>query len=72
MTQPHALTAGTASPLPDTRGQNLYAADPTLAALLKLSVAPEVFACVEPHLAQLGALAGGRLDALAGTADHRA
>ena len=70
MTQPTAVSAGTASALPDTRGQNLYAADPALAALLKLSVPPEVFACAEPHLARLGALAGGRLDALAGAADH--
>ena len=56
--------------LPDTRGANLYRADPALPALLKLCVTPEVFACVEPHLDRLGALAGGRLDALAGTADH--
>ncbi len=70
MTTLPAATTGAASPLPDTRGQNLYAADPALGAVLKLSVSPEVFNCVEPHLFQLGALAGGRLDALAGTADH--
>ena len=59
-----------ASAVPDARGQNLYRADPALPALLKLCVSPEVFACVEPHLDRLGELVGGRLDALAGTADH--
>ena len=59
-----------ASALPDSRGSNAYRADPTLAALLKLCVAPEVFACVEPHLERLGGLVGGRLDALAGSADR--
>ena len=65
--QPHFLAA---SALPDSRGINAYRADPVLAALLKLYVSPEVFACVEPHLDHLGELVGGRLDALAGTADH--
>lgn len=59
-----------ASALPDTRGINAYRADPALAAVLKLSVSPDVFACVEPHLDRLGELVGGRLDLLAGTADH--
>jgi len=59
-----------ATPVPDTRGQNLYAADPVLPALLRLYLAPELLVHIEPHLAQLGALAGGRLDALAGTADR--
>jgi alkylation response protein AidB-like acyl-CoA dehydrogenase len=58
------------SPVPDTRGQNLYQADPVLPALLKLYLAPDLFAHIEPHLVHLGALAGGRLDALAGTADR--
>ena len=70
MTPSHPSSAGIASPLPDTRGQNLYDADPALAALLKLCVSPEVFACAEPHLERLGGLAGGRLDALAGSADR--
>jgi acyl-CoA dehydrogenase len=65
--QPHFLAA---SALPDSRGINAYRADPALAALLKLYVSPDVFACVEPHLDRLGELVGGRLDALAGTADH--
>ena len=56
--------------VPDTRGANLYRADPALADLLKLCVAPALFAHIEPHLDCLGALAGGRLDVLAGTADR--
>ena len=59
-----------ATALPDSRGSNLYRADPALAELLKLCVAPDLFAHIAPHLDRLGALAGGRLDALAGTADH--
>ena len=58
------------SAIPDTRGSNFYRADPALAALLKLSIAPDLFAHLEPHLDRLGALAGGRLDSLAGTADR--
>ncbi len=69
MTTHTQLSTG-ASAVPDARGQNLYRADPALPALLKLCVTPEVFACVEPHLDRLGALAGSRLDTLAGTADH--
>ncbi len=59
-----------ATPVPDTRGVNLYRADPALPALLKLCVAPELFTHIEPILDRLGALAGGRLDMLAGTADR--
>ncbi len=59
-----------ATALPDSRGGNLYRADPALAELLKLCIAPALFAHVEPHLDRLGALAGGRLDELAGTADR--
>jgi len=56
--------------VPDTRGQNLYHADPVLPALLRLYLTPALLAHVEPRLAELGALAGGKLDALAGTADR--
>ena len=59
-----------ATPVPDTRGANLYRADPALPALLKLCVAPDLFTHIEPILDHLGALAGGRLDMLAGTADR--
>ena len=56
--------------VPDTRGQNLYRADPVLEPLLRLYLAPELFALIAPKLDRLGALAGGRLDELAGTADR--
>ena len=59
-----------AAAVPDTRGANLYRADPAHAALLKLCIAPDLFAHVEPYLERLGALAGGRLDELAGSADR--
>ena len=73
--RPGAIGAGTSKPalgsaLPDTRGSNFYRADPALAALLKLSITPELFAHLEPHLDRLGALAGSRLDDLAGAADR--
>ena len=70
MTMRDSASPQAASTVADTRGANLYRADPALADLLKLCVAPELFAHVEPHLDRLGALAGGRLDALAGTADR--
>jgi alkylation response protein AidB-like acyl-CoA dehydrogenase len=59
-----------AGQIPDSRGSNLYRADPALGALLRLCVSPELFAHIEPHLDRLGALAGGRLDDLAGSADR--
>ena len=66
-----AVTAPTmGEAIPDTRGSNFYQTDPALAAILKLCIAPELFAHLEPHLDRLGALAGGKLDALAGTADR--
>ena len=63
--QPGKIVAGTPKPalgsaLPDTRGSNFYRADPALAALLKLSITPELFAHLEPHLDRLGALEIGR------------
>ena len=70
MTMRDSASPQAASTVADTRGANLYRADPALADLLKLCVAPELFAHIEPHLDRLGALAGGRLDALAGTADR--
>lgn len=62
--------AQTATPMADTRGSNLYRVDAGLPALLKLCIAPDLFAHLEPHLDRLDELAGGRLDALAGNADR--
>jgi len=56
--------------IPDSRGLNLYRADPMLARLASLYLPADLCAHLQPHLDRLGALAGGRLDELAGTADR--
>ncbi|HTW69693.1 MAG TPA: acyl-CoA dehydrogenase family protein [Acetobacteraceae bacterium] len=56
--------------VPDSRGVNLFRADPSLARLAALYVPPDLYRHLEPHLDRLGALAGGRLDELAGQADR--
>ncbi|KPK07859.1 MAG: isovaleryl-CoA dehydrogenase, partial [Betaproteobacteria bacterium SG8_39] len=57
------------SALPDSRGLNLYSADPSYAALLALYLPGALHAHLQPHFERLGLLAGGELDALAHTAD---
>ena len=59
-----------AQALPDSRGINLYQADPSFAALLGLYLDPELQRHLAPHLDQLGALAGSELDVLAASADR--
>ncbi len=59
-----------ADAIPDSCGLNLFRADPYLRPLLGLYLPPELLAHLLPHLDQLGALAGGRLDELAGSADR--
>jgi acyl-CoA dehydrogenase len=54
---------------PDCAGQNFYAIDRGLRGLLPLYLEPNDFQQLEPHFDRLGALAGGRLDELARTAD---
>lgn len=54
---------------PDTSGQNFYRADPSLADLLRIHLAPKLFAHIEPHLDRLGGLVGGRLDECGRIAD---
>ena len=56
-------------PVPDQHGVNLYDSDPDLGRLLPLYLPAPVFRHLQPHLQQLGALAGGVLDTLAHTAD---
>ena len=56
--------------LPDSRGINLYEADPSFPALLALYLDPKLHRHLLPHLARMGALAGNELDALAGDADR--
>ncbi|MGI4944938.1 MAG: acyl-CoA dehydrogenase family protein [Janthinobacterium lividum] len=56
--------------IPDLRGQNLFRLDADAAPLFLLYLRDTLFAHLEPHLDRLGLLAGGHLDALAGTADR--
>jgi acyl-CoA dehydrogenase len=65
----HIAPQGAAA-VPDSRGINLYLADPWGAALARHHLAPELFAHLAPHLSALGALAGGTLDEEAATADR--
>ena len=55
--------------IPDSRGLNLFDCDAGLAALLKVYLAPQLYAQWLPSLRQLGARAGGELDVLALSAD---
>ena len=64
-----AQPAGAAA-VPDSAGLNLFRADPALLPLLGLYLPPDLLAHIAPHLDGLGALAGGRLDALAAAADR--
>jgi len=56
--------------LPDSAGLNLFGADPGFAALLGVYLGPALHRHLLPHLARLGALAGGELDAAAAAADR--
>lgn len=59
-----------AEAVPDSRGLNLYRADPDLDALIGLYLPPALADHLRPHLAALGELAGDGLDELAGIADR--
>ena len=56
--------------MPDSRGLNLFRADPYAAALSRLYLPAALHAHLLPHLDRLGALAGGRMDELAADADR--
>ena len=56
--------------VPDSRGINLYEADPDLRRLASLYLPDDLLRHLEPHLHALGALAGDSLDALASQADR--
>lgn len=62
--------AAAAHPIPDRHGQNLYTVDAELQRLLTLYLPDDLRRHMAPHFERLGGLAGGRLDELAGTADH--
>lgn len=64
MSMPAAATA-----VPDSRGLNLFRADPYAAGLCALYLPADLHAHLLPHLDRLGALAGGRIDELAAVAD---
>ncbi|MBO9356344.1 DNA alkylation response protein [Bordetella petrii] len=64
------MTPATASDIPDSRGLNLFTADPYAAGLSALYLPAALHAHLLPHLERLGALAGGRIDALAAVADQ--
>lgn len=55
---------------PDTTGLNFYTADPSLADLLAIHLPEVLNRHIEPHLIELGALAGERLDECARLADR--
>lgn len=55
--------------VPESRGLNLFHADPTYRGLLELHLAPGLAAHLMPHFERLGAMAGAELDELALAAD---
>ncbi|KRC12954.1 acyl-CoA dehydrogenase family protein [Acidovorax sp. Root217] len=57
-------------PVPDRHGASLYDSDTELHRLLSLYLPADLLAHMRPHFERLGALAGGVLDELAGTADR--
>ncbi|MBN9540024.1 MAG: DNA alkylation response protein [Alphaproteobacteria bacterium 65-37] len=63
-------TADPSGAIPDSRGINLYRADGDAAALFGHYLPRSLFHHLEPTFDRLGGLAGGRLDELAGLADH--
>ncbi|CAM3919376.1 acyl-CoA dehydrogenase family protein [Bordetella tumulicola] len=67
---PTLSAACTATEVPDSRGLNLFSADPYAAALCALYLPPALYAHLLPHLDRLGALAGSQIDTLAAVADQ--
>ncbi len=55
---------------PDTRGLDYWKIDPNLRSLLPLYMDGDLLAHLEPHLAELGQFAGGRLGELADTCER--
>ncbi len=58
-----------ASAIPDSRGSNLFTADPFARALFGLYLPPDLNQHLQKHFERLGELAGGALDELALVAD---
>ena len=64
---PHRLRAPEG--VPDSRGLNLFDADPSCRGLLELHLDPRLCSHLLPHFERLGAMAGAELDELALIAD---
>ena len=62
--------ADAAHPIPDRHGQNLFSSDAELQGLLSVYLPDDLRRHMHGHFERLGELAGGRLDELAGVADH--
>ena len=58
--------------VPDSRGLNLFEADPSYRGLLELHLDPKLCDHLLPHFTRLGAMAGAELDELALEADKNA
>jgi alkylation response protein AidB-like acyl-CoA dehydrogenase len=56
--------------VPDSRGLNLFDADPSARGLLALHLGEKLFAHLDPHFSRLGAMAGAELDELALESDR--
>ena len=67
-----AQHAARAEGVPDSRGLNLFDADPSYRGLLELHLDAKLCAHLLPHFTQLGAMAGAELDELALEADKNA
>ena len=69
---PRNTPAGTRAPegVPDSRGLNLFHADPSFRGLLELHLDRRLFVHLVPHMDALGALAGSDLDEMALHADR--
>lgn len=65
-----AAAAAAPDAMPTTRGLNFYLADPNLELVCSTVMAPDDLERARPHLVELGAVAGGELDALAAEADR--
>ncbi|WBU56266.1 acyl-CoA dehydrogenase family protein [Paracoccus sediminicola] len=64
------MHAETISNVPDSRGSNLYRADPVFAALLSVYLPEPLRTTLQPQIDRMGALAGGPLEELALSADQ--
>ncbi len=69
--QPRGTVTSARAPegVPDSRGLNLFHADPSFRGLLELHLGRKLFVHLMPHMDTLGAMAGTRLDELALEAD---